>query len=475
MTGAQTAGTPLWSLTAGDLARGYRAGAFTSSDVIEAVLGRIAACDGRINAMVAIDSAGARAAAAASTERWASGAALSALDGVPISVKDNLFLAGVPATWGSRLYDGFVPDRDEPAIARLRAAGAVLFGKTNVPEFTVQGYTSNLVFGTTCNPHALDRTPGGSTGGGAAAVAAGFGPIAIGTDGGGSIRRPAAHCGLHAWRPGLGAVARGGGFPQILADFETVGVIARSADDIDLVKSVIAGPDPCDWRSLGGATGPAIPECPRIAYLSAIGGSPVDARIAAAVDRFADRLAAGGAEVVPVTAPFDADRATAVWGTVMTTGLAWLLAGFAERLDVVNPSARATAADGAKRTTGDLLDALAAVPEIRAEAGALFTAFDLLLTPATAALAWEADRAFPTEIAGQPVGPRGHAVFTGWMNVAGLPAVTVPLALTTDAGGIGAQLVAGHGRDRALIDFAKGLSASDVLSPAPLANLEPSS
>jgi aspartyl-tRNA(Asn)/glutamyl-tRNA(Gln) amidotransferase subunit A len=204
---------PLWSLTGRELTDGYRSAAFTPVEVMQSIFDRIDGLNPRVNAMIALDREGALQSARESAARWRSGDPLSALDGVPISIKDNLLLKGLPATWGSRLLVDFIPDHDEPAIALLRAAGLVLFGKTNVPEFTIQGYTSNLVFGTTVNPHAPGKTPGGSTGGGAAAVAAGFGPLAIGTDGGGSIRRPAAHCGLFALKPSIGQFARYGGLP----------------------------------------------------------------------------------------------------------------------------------------------------------------------------------------------------------------------------------------------------------------------
>ena len=255
--------SPLWSLTATALVAGFADGRFTPVDAWRSVLTRLDAVNPRLNALIAVDRDGAMAAAEASAARWQNGAPLSALDGVPVSIKDNLFLAGLPATWGSRLHADLVPNHDEPAVARLRRAGCVLFGKTNVPEFTVQGYTSNLVYGTTSNPHAPGRTPGGSTGGGAAAVAAGIGPIAIGTDGGGSLRRPAAHCGLFAFKPSVGQVARYDGFPQIMSDFEVIGAVARSPDDVVAAHAIIAGYDAADPRSL--AAGVPLPSWPETA------------------------------------------------------------------------------------------------------------------------------------------------------------------------------------------------------------------
>src|SRR5207245_2181682 len=148
------------------------------------------------------------------------------LDGVPVSVKDSIHVAGMPASWGSRGLANFIPDRDELPVARLRTAGAVIIGKTNVPELTLEGYTRNDLFGVTRNPWDPRLTPGGSSGGAAASVAAGLVPVAIGTDGGGSIRRPACHTGLVGWKPSTGHIPRIDGFPAILTDFETIGTLS---------------------------------------------------------------------------------------------------------------------------------------------------------------------------------------------------------------------------------------------------------
>ena len=464
--------SPLWSLTASQLAEGYRADLFTPVDAMQAVLDRLDTVNPRVNGIIALDRIGALQAARESASRWKQGSPFSQLDGIPISIKDNLHLKGLPATWGSRLFADFVPDQDEPAIARLRAAGALLFGKTNVPEFAIQGYTSNLLFGTTVNPHAPGRTPGGSTGGGAAAVAAGIGPVAIGTDGGGSLRRPAAHCGLFGLKPSIGQVARYDGFPQILSDFEVIGAIGRSIVDLESVRQILVTPDPQDPRSLATLVRlPPLSERPRIAFMPAIGFNPVDARIAAETKRIARELEEAGAIIETIEAPFDYDRVAAAWGAVMMTGVAWFLAAFQDWQNVVNESAKRIADEGATRTAGQLLDALAVVADVRRAAGEFFDKHDLLLCPAIAALAWPAGNIFPDEIDGKTVGPRGHAVFTAWMNVAGIPAVNVPVAMTKDAGGVGLQIVAGHGRDRDILKFIESSPVLRKFSPAPLAAL----
>jgi aspartyl-tRNA(Asn)/glutamyl-tRNA(Gln) amidotransferase subunit A len=211
----------LWRQSAAELVRMYRGGETTPSAAIESVLARHDEVNAGLNAVVTLDRERALDAASGSSRRWAGGKPLSALDGVPISVKDNLLVRGMRATWGSRIFDDFVPETDEVPVERLRRAGAVLFGKTNVPEFTVQGITDNSLFGPTRNPWNLGTTPGGSSGGAAAAVAAGIGPLALCTDGGGSIRRPAAHCGLYGFKPSSGFAPRGSGFPPILNDLRS--------------------------------------------------------------------------------------------------------------------------------------------------------------------------------------------------------------------------------------------------------------
>jgi aspartyl-tRNA(Asn)/glutamyl-tRNA(Gln) amidotransferase subunit A len=460
--------TDLWQLTASELVEGYGDGTFTPLDALSSIEARLDAVNPKINAVIAEDRAASRAEAEAATARWRSGHPLSPIDGVPMTIKDNLFLAGLPATWGSRIYADNVPAIDEAPVARLRAAGAVFIGKTNVPEFTLQGYASNLLFGTTRNPHAPEMTPGGSTGGGAAAVAAGIGPIAIGTDGGGSLRRPAAHCGLYALKPSIGQIARYGSFPEILLDFEVVGPVSRSAEDLTLILSVLKGYDPADPYSLSGlAPSRPFPEHARIAYLPKMGTAPVDPVIARAADAFAAELTAAGHHVETIETPYDADGVAAAWGTIAAAGLHWHLNAVGAR-EGLGANALALDATGASRSAADYAAAMAVARAARSDAGRLLSEYDLLLCPSIAALAWPADEAYPPEIDGQPVGPRGHAVFTGWMNVTGVCAVNVPIGMTTERGGVGMQFAAAVGRDAELIDFVCNLPALKTSGPAPL-------
>jgi aspartyl-tRNA(Asn)/glutamyl-tRNA(Gln) amidotransferase subunit A len=444
---------PLHTLTAAELVSGFRAGTFSPADALREVFTRTDAVNPRINALIAEDRKAATVAAEVAGSRWREGKPLSALDGVPTTIKDNLFARGLPATWGSIAYRNLVPGHDELPVARLRAAGAIIIGKTNVPEFTLQGYASNALFGTTINPLTADRTPGGSTGGGAACVAAGIGPLTIGTDGGGSLRRPAAHCGLFGFKPSIGQVARGNGLPQILADFEVVGPIARSLEDLLLTFGLLRGYDPGDSRSLAALTQPEpMPARPRIGYFPTVGTAPVDPVIRAAVDAFARRLADGGAVVEEIEAPFSAERLHTHWGRIAAAGLAWHARSIPES-EQLGENARNMIAAGRALSAADYADALETCLGIRSEAAQPFARFDLLLSPTTAALAWPAAEAFPPRIDGREAGPRGHAVFTAWANVADLAGLTVPVGSTEDAGGIGAQLLAAPGRDLALLEF----------------------
>jgi aspartyl-tRNA(Asn)/glutamyl-tRNA(Gln) amidotransferase subunit A len=450
-------------LTGLELSERFRALELSPVAALEAVLTRSARLNPALNAIVTLDADGARDAAMRSAARWRSGTPLSRLDGVPITLKDNLIVAGMRSTWGSRLYQDHVPQEDELPVARLRAAGLVLVGKTNVPEFTLQGYTDNSIFGATRNPWDLRLTPGGSSGGAVAAVAAGLAPLAVGTDGGGSIRRPAAHAGLVGLKPTAGRVPRDRGFPTILHDFEVVGPIARDVSDAAALMEILAGPDLRDpsslrWPAWSRSSAPRGPS--RILYLARFGDSPIDPEISASVAQAAAALAALGCEVDRAEVPFDFSEVAQAFATITAAGLAWLLRSHGERKSAVSGAMQALAQNGDALTAADYVDALDVVDRLRRRLAMLFEQFDVLMSPAVAALPWPAERSHPEVIAGKPAGPRGHAIFTAFANVAGCPGLALPCAPSACGLPIGFQLVAAPGMDEALIALGRDYEAA---------------
>jgi aspartyl-tRNA(Asn)/glutamyl-tRNA(Gln) amidotransferase subunit A len=439
---------PLWSLSARELALGY-AGGLSPEDVMAATLARIDAINPRLNAIVTLDAKGAIASAAASARRWKQGRPLGPLDGVPLTIKDNILAAGLRATWGSRLYSDFVPDQDETPVLKLREAGAAILGKTNVPELTLHGFTDNELFGVTGNPWKVALTPGGSSGGAVAAVASGMGALALGTDGGGSIRRPAGHTGLVGFKPSRDTVPRDHGFPAILYNFEVAGPIARCVDDVISAMGIIAG---ANW--LRRASEPMV-ERPRIAYAPTFSGAPVDPFIRDRVDRTVAEARSFGLEVERVS-PFDlADPLVQVWPVISQTGVAWLMASKPDWKDKVSPAIAEMAAAGDRHAARDYLNALDTIGAMQRTFDAFFERYDFLITPTTAAMPWPARDSYPAEIDGKPVGPRGHAVFTPFANALGLPAISLPCRIEDDGMPVGVQIVAARDRDHSLLSFAR--------------------
>ncbi len=453
--------TETWRRGVAGLAADFRAGRADPVAALESCLDRIARLDPALNSTVALDPEGARVAARDSAARFRAGAPLSPLDGVPMTVKDNLLMRGLPATWGSRAYADFRPARDEAPVARLRDAGAVLVGKTNVPELTLEGYTSNLLHGTTRNPWDVALTPGGSSGGAAAGVAAGFVPAALGTDGGGSIRRPAAHTGLVGFKPSTGRVARSGGFPETLHDFEVVGTLTRTVADAALLDGVLCG--------LGDAPAPVSPRHPlRILYVPRFDDAPLDPEVAAACDAAARTLAGQGHAVETGPVFFDRPAVDEIWRVVGRAGVARVARLTGGRLLAEGgPTIRAMAEEGAALSAADYADALAALASFRHDVVAVFARHDLVFLPSAAALPWRAEDAYPPSIDGRAVGPRGHAVYTGWVNAAGLPALALPLGLSAGGLPIGGQFVGAPGADADLLAFGAGVESARDAPPWP--------
>jgi aspartyl-tRNA(Asn)/glutamyl-tRNA(Gln) amidotransferase subunit A len=444
-----------WKHDLGILGAALRDRRLTAEALLDACLARIRRLDPALNCFVALDEAGARTAAEDSDARLRAGAARSALEGIPLSVKDSILVAGMPATWGSRALRDFVPTADELPVARLRAAGAVIVGKTNVPELTLEGYTSNELFGVTRNPWNVALTPGGSSGGAAASVAARLVPAAIGTDGGGSIRRPACHTGLVGYKPSIGRMARIDGFPAILTDFETIGTLTRSVADARLLDAILSGPDMRDRRSLYAPAPPWQGMRRRVLFVRHFGASPVDPEVAATTAAVAVLLADAGHAVREAEVFFDLEDAARIWHVVSRAGVAWLVARDARLAAQAGASVRAMAADGNKVSGADYIDALDRLAALRRRCAEAFADVDLILTPTAAALPWPAAESYPRQIDGQPAGPRDHAAFTGWVNLAGHPAISLPVALSRAGLPIGVQFAAAFGADADLLAFAQ--------------------
>ncbi|UTW11742.1 amidase [Marinobacterium rhizophilum] len=454
------------SLGAAALSAAYARGALTPLQVLAAIEQRIAALNPRLNAIVTANPQ-VQADARASSARWAAGEPLSALDGVPVTVKDNIQVRDLACCWGSRLLADHVPRVDELPVARMRSAGMLILGKTNVPEFTLEGYTDNPLFGVTRNPWNPELTPGGSSGGAVAAVAAGMGPLAIGTDGGGSIRRPASHTGLVGLKPSIGAVARCDGLPPILLDFEVIGPIARSVADARLLFDLIAGPDGRDRRSLGaaqaagqGATAGAGMQKPlRILYVKDFGGNALDREIDASVAGACETLRGLGHSVTEGPLPFSLDFVNSFWPVLGQVGVASLFETYPQAAELVSERFVQMAAAGAAVGAPAYLRALESVDQFRAEVTAAYGDIDIIMTPSAAALPWPAATPYPDHIDGREVGPRGHALYTNWVNTCGHPAINLPCAPSASGLPIGFQLVGSYGSDRDLLDLAEAYEA----------------
>ena len=453
----------LWRLSATEMQGRYRDGSLTPLEVAQACLARLEAVNPRLNAVVARRDPQFMEEAEAATERHARGQPLSPLDGIPLSVKDSLYTADQPTTWGCPALRAHATGQDELSVGRARAAGALIIGKTNVPEFALEGYTANPIFGVTRNPWNLALTPGGSTGGGVASVAAGITPLAIGQDGGGSIRRPASHTGLVGLKPSLSAVPREHVLPSLLLDFEVIGPLARTVADARLLFQVMRGPDSVDRYSLAAEQArtqlrPAT--ALRILYVERFGAAPLDPQIAASVAQAVDRLAALGHRVQRGALPLDLDFYAEAWPQIGQAGLAQLFDRQPDWAAQASPKYLEMAEKGRQLPAARLWHILEQVKQLRRDSVALFQDIDVIVLPSAAALPWQAEEAFPTRIDGQEVGPRGHAVYTGWVNAAGLPALALPCAPSREGLPIGMQLVGPYGSDDMLLDLGAAYEAA---------------
>ncbi len=456
----------LTQCTAIELLGLYRSGAASPVEATQAVLQRIARLNPLLNAFCLIDEAAAMASARQSEARWQahrrSGAGVLSLDGVPMSIKDLILTQGWPTLRGSKTVNPDQPWQvDAPVTARLREAGAVLLGKTTTPEFGCKGETNSLLTGISRNPWNPARTPGGSSGGASAAVSAGLGPLAIGTDGAGSVRIPAAFCGNVGFKPSFGRVPA---YP--LSPFGSVahlGPHAMTVEEVALLMNAIALPDARDWTSLpfdgvdylaglkGGIKGFRVAYSPTLGY-----AKNVDPEIAAATAQAAKHLQDLGAVVEQVD-PLTEDPLD------ISTGL-WF-AGAYQVWQTLSPAQQALTDPDFKSQAqlGAQLDANAihALTQRRGVLGShlrqFMQRFDLILTPSTAVTAFKAL-------------PAGHSVMNsaamlGWtpfsypFNLSQQPAISLPCGLTLDGLPMGVQLVGTMFGDAKLLQAAQALQA----------------
>lgn len=444
-------------------------GAMSAAQVALAVCERIERINPRLNAFVAYDRARVLAAAAQVDARLARGERLP-LAGVPFSVKDNLWLGGYPATFGSHLFAGHVAPRDSWSVARLRELGAVPLGVTACSEFACKGITNTPLHGKTLNPWDLTRTPGGSSGGAVAAVAAGLGPWALGTDAGGSTRRPAAHTGLVGFKCSLGAIPNPWGFEDPNHLLSVIGSIGRDVEDVMMLFDAARGFDARDPLSSPAfaADAPVAPRgrdgrAPRVAYSRDLGcGFAVDADAAAAVKAAVARLAAAGWEVVEADPPWPEGVAEYPLIPLQLAQMARLYGDkLATHRHLIDPDLVPQIEAGLALPSRKIADALMLRDRMVAAFEGFMAGYDLLLTQTAPVQAWPVDLVGPPTIGGKPAGPRGHAAFTPLFNGCGVPALSIPCGFGANGLPIGLQIVGRRHADAQVLEA--GLQAQGIL------------
>ena len=449
----------LCELTAVEIARRLRAKEVSAREVMAAHLDRIAERNPRLNAIVTLDADRAMDRAGQADEAFARRAAAGPLHGLPVAHKDLQPTRGMRTTFGSPVFSAFVPDEDALIVERLRAAGAIAVGKTNTPEFGAGSQTFNPVFGATLNPYDETKTCGGSSGGAAAALAAGMLPIADGSDMGGSLRNPASFCGVVGLRPSPGRVPT---WPaaDLWSTLSVDGPMARSAADLALMLSAIAGPDPRSPIALAepGAcfAAPLARDFRgvRVAWWTALGGAPVDRRVRAVVDRqrlVFEVIGCRVDEAEPDFTDFDQVFKT-LRALAFLTGVAPRIAG---RRGEVKETILWEIDRGERLAPAEIAWAFTTRTALFHRMRRFMESYEFFVLPTVQVPPFSVDEPYPTEIEGVAM-----ATYIDWMqscyfiSVVGNPAISVPCGFTEDGLSVGLQIVARHRDDWGLLQIA---------------------
>jgi Asp-tRNA(Asn)/Glu-tRNA(Gln) amidotransferase A subunit family amidase len=448
-----------------DMAEGIRAGKVSPVELTDAHLSRIHELNPKLNAFVMVDGDRARDQAGLAEAALSSSAktkSIGTLHGVPISIKSSIDVAGLPCECGSVLRKGNVPSEDAPLVKRLRAAGAIILGNTNVAEFLMAYETDNVLYGRTNNPWDPSRTPGGSSGGEAAAIAAGCSAGGVGSDGGGSIRIPAHYTGICGLKPTPGRIPSTGHFPGSAGPFAQLGVVgpmARSIRDVERLFEVMAGPDPGDpasapvplrrWseqeiRKLG------------VAYFVDDGVTLVTPETAAAVRSAVEALRAQGFHVTEWR-PQNLDRVWQLWwnlfGRAGQMAFAPTIEGREAELSPILRAFCAEVAEAPPLTAQDLLNTLLARDVLRGNLLTKMEEFPILLCPVCAVPAFRhGEREWLVQ--GRKVEYLKAMSYSQWFNLLGNPAAVVPVGRSPEGSPIGVQIVGRPWEEEAVLAVA---------------------
>jgi aspartyl-tRNA(Asn)/glutamyl-tRNA(Gln) amidotransferase subunit A len=444
-------------LTAGELARAYARRELSPVEVTRAQLERIALWEPRINAMYRVSAEQALGAARAAEGRWQAREPRSALDGVPLTVKENIYTRGDPAPIGTRANDDAPAQAaDAPPAARLREAGCVILGKSTMPDYGMLSSGLSSLHGVTRNPWRLDRNPSGSSSGAAAAAAAGYAPLHLGTDIGGSVRLPATHCGIFALKPSLGRVPV---YPPYLG--RVTGPMTRSVADAALVMNLLAKPDARDFMSLpfeerdySAALDELEPRGVRIGFLADMGvGLPVHAEVRAAAQAAASALAGAGCAVQPVGSFLSAEMLD---GTCRffeaRSHNDFMQLSQAKRAKVLPFIAEWCTWRAARFSGRDVMQAYTQVMSMREAAVAAIAPYHFLLSPASPILPYAAELAAPGN---DPHHALPHIAFTVPYNMSEQPAASVNWSYSAEGLPIGVQLVGRRYDDAGVLRLAR--------------------